>query len=152
LGFASCVKNVFLAFFPNKNVLFRGYIDLLSHTFFFGFSIPALRVFGQKPKDILKKMHKRKRTTTATPPLTPEQPATPATSLTEAPPLAAATNQIPTRCTTSTDINTVLDHPGYEDAVGRVNDVVDYFRTRDFYLQLCKSSHLPSLYIVRMIG
>ena len=73
-------------------------------------------------------MHKRKRTTT--PPLTPEQPATPATSLTEAPPLAAATNQIPTRCTTSTDINTVLDHPGYEDAVGRVNDVVDYFRTR----------------------
>jgi hypothetical protein len=49
-GFASCVKNVFLAFFPNKNVLFRGYIDLLSHTFFFGFSIPALRVFGQRPK------------------------------------------------------------------------------------------------------
>ena len=27
LGFASCVKNVFLTFFLNKNVLFRGYID-----------------------------------------------------------------------------------------------------------------------------
>jgi hypothetical protein len=36
LDFASCVKNVFLAFCPNKNVLFRGYIDLLSHTFFLG--------------------------------------------------------------------------------------------------------------------
>ena len=48
LGFASCVKNVFLAFFPNKNVLFRGYIDSLSHTFFFGFSIPASFILGKR--------------------------------------------------------------------------------------------------------
>ena len=37
---------MFLAFF-NKNVLFRGYIDLLSHTFFFGYSIPASHILGQ---------------------------------------------------------------------------------------------------------
>ena len=40
-----------MAFFPNKNVLFRGFIDLLSHTFFFGFSIPASHICGQRPRN-----------------------------------------------------------------------------------------------------
>jgi hypothetical protein len=37
--YGSSSLSTFFWFFSNKNVLFRGYIDLLSHTFFFGFSI-----------------------------------------------------------------------------------------------------------------
>jgi len=47
-GFGLLRKKMCFGYIPNKNVLFRGFIDLLSHTFFFGFSIPASHILGQR--------------------------------------------------------------------------------------------------------
>jgi hypothetical protein len=51
-GFACCVKNGFLAFFPNQNVLCRGYIDLLSHTFYFGIQSQRRSFWEKRQKQL----------------------------------------------------------------------------------------------------